>query len=184
MIDTESTGLAPNSAVWEFYAEVFDLDDPDTVIREIHEYLPIEPQQMLGRTISAQWLLWILGQPVESHKDMLAFCGGDDIDELTALVRSISRKLTQEIESAAKYEVWFRRPQHDVPLLTGLLADCGESVPWKYDKVMDLATMMDLAGVKISDVDSTPYRKHTAYGDVKFGKQCYLESLRRIRALI
>lgn len=176
-MDTESMGLNPNSIVTEIAFIAFDLDDNETVIKEVEEFLPIQTQkQVLKRDIEMDWLIsFFLAQPTEVQNRLLN-CDGNDLDELLALVRSVIRKFNEVTANGTReYEVWFRRPQHDVPLLESLFAQCGMGVPWRYDTVNDLATLMNHVGLKPSDVPATG-PKHASLSDCRHQLACYWQA--------
>jgi hypothetical protein len=175
MMDTESLGLRPSSIVTEIAFIAFDLDDPETILKEVEEFLPLEPQQLvMNRTIDMQWLTgYFINQPAEIQ-ERIRKCEGADLDELLALVRSVIRKFNQVTENGnLEYEVWFRRPQHDVPLLESLFAGCGERLPWAYDTVNDVATLLNRAGINPDDIAATG-PKHVALNDCRHQLACYV----------
>jgi hypothetical protein len=182
MIDTESLGLAPSSVMTQFAAIAFPLDDPETILREIEEFLPAQPQMDRGRTLEFDTILWLLGQPDKVRK-IMDENRGDDFDEVVALVRSVARKIEQVIEdSKGDYEIWMRRPQHDEPMIRSLFKLCGVAIPWKYDTVNDLASILNQAKVSKGEVDKTGTTLHTAIGDCRFQIRCYIEAMRRLRS--
>ena len=85
---------------------------------------------------------------------------GKDMEELLALVRSIHRKLTQVIDQAggktarrdlgAWPAIRYRQSRDAVRRLR-------TPAPWAYDRVMDLRSVMRLAGIKSEDVDSSGF---------------------------
>lgn len=187
MVDSESTGLKPNSAVWEVAFTVFDLDDPDTILDTIHELLPVEPQTTdMGRKIEPGWIVNHLAKQPKSTQDAFAEAVNGDLEELASLIRSLNRKFARAIEGADVYEVWFARPQHDIPLIDSLWSQVGEKLPWAYNAVNDLRTLMNLAGIPIRHPDLEPLKQgivtHRATGDNLFQIRCLVESLRRLRA--
>jgi hypothetical protein len=183
MWDTESLGLPANSMVRELAFIAFDLDDPETTIKEVEEFFPLEVQEDLNRPISISTVAWLLDQPKDVQQGIKANIKGD-FDELQALVRSIGRKYRQVIESANEVENWFARPQHDVPMIESLFRACGEPLPWHYSTVNDLRTLMNQAGIPIRSPELESLKKglilHTARGDCLFQIRCYAEARRRL----
>lgn len=182
MIDTESLGLSPKSVMTQFAFVAWPLDDPDSILREEELYLPAQPQLDLGRVIEFNSLLWLLDQP-DSVRARMAESRGNDFEELLALLRSIVRKFNSVTDDGRlAYEVWVRRPQHDIPMINSLFRDCGIEVPWDYTSVNDLASLMNQAGVTKADVDMSGFSLHTAIGDCKFQIRCYAEAIKQLRA--
>lgn len=182
MMDIESLDLGPRSVITQIAFIAFDLDDPDTLIRQVEEYLPIQPQQFLGRTINSDTIIWWLQQD-DASRNRFVQNKGNDMDELQSLVNSVGRKLSQVLEDSADYEIWARGPQFDIVNIETLLDDCGEKIPWKYDRVRDLRTMMAAAGVSKADVEMPAgLIPHVALDDCKYQILVYAEAIRRLHA--
>lgn len=183
MIDLETLDTGPRSVVTQVGIIAFGIDDPETEIRRIEEYLPVQPQQELERTISFQTILWWMGQE-KTARDKLKESEGNDMEVLLALVRSIHRKLSDLIRTVGEgnVEVWARGPQFDIVNLESLFVDCGMSAPWKYDTVMDLRTLAKLAGVKSKSVDRGGLIPHIASEDAKFQILVYIEAIRQLHS--
>lgn len=180
MWDIESLDLTPKAVATQIAFVAFDLDDPETHVREVEEYLPIQPQLILNRTISASTLIWWMGQD-DAARSRFKNSEGDDFDELTALVQSVNRKYLQVVEGADEVEVWARGPQFDLVVLESLFGDLGQPVPWKYNQVMDLRTTMKLAGLSSADVPMPAgLVAHHALSDCKYQILCLVEAVRRI----
>src|SRR5574338_936367 len=183
MLDNETLDLGPRSAILQVGIIAFPLDDPETEERRIDQYLPIQPQLALGRSVSFETVLWWMGQD-DKARERFIDNKGNDMDELTALVRSVHRKLTDLIASVGidNVEVWAKGPQFDVVNLETLFVDCGLEAPWKYNTVMDLRTLMNLANCHTADVDSSGIVPHVAISDAQFQIRCYAEAMRRLRS--
>jgi len=181
MIDLETLDTGPRSVITQVGIIAFPIDDPETEIRRISEYLPAQPQIVLNRTISFETVLWWMDQEDIARK-RLKESSGNDMEQLLAFVRSIHRKLSDLIRSVGEnnIEVWARGPQFDVVNLESLFIDCGQSVPWKYDTVMDLRTLGRLAKVETKDVDREGLVPHVAIEDAKFQIRFYVECIRKL----
>lgn len=178
MFDTESLGLLPDSVMRSVSFIAVDSDDPETELRRVDEYLPLEIQEAIGRKTYVSTCVWLLDAPDEVKHSMRANLVGD-LEELRAIVRSVTRKF-EAVTHGRDYEVWFRRPQHDVPMLTSLWNMCGESIPWAYDRIMDLASVMDFHGLNYKSVTPPVGNiKHVSIHDVEFQLKCYVELLKQ-----
>jgi hypothetical protein len=188
MMDSESLGLDPSSVVYDWGFVAFDLDDPDTILDVSQVYLPLGAQVLLGRSQDpTTWLYHLEAGPARIAVIREANEAGD-LDALGVLLRSQLRRFTRNIEGAKEYQVWFARPQHDVPLIASLLKDIGEELPWDYATVRDLRTLMDSAQLPHRGPEVEPFKAgltlHTSIGDSKYQLRCYVEALRRLRARI
>lgn len=188
-VDIESLDTGPKSVVTQIAFLAVDADDPDEGFRrEAEEYLPVQPQQTLGRTISFDTILFWMAQD-EKAKAKMALSRGNDMDELVANVQSIAYKLQAVIddvkEMGGTYEIWARGPQFDVVNLETLFESCGAAIPWKYDTVRDLRTTMKLAGVATADVPMPAgLVAHHALSDCKYQLVCYGAAMRSLRARV
>jgi len=182
MLDLETGGTGPNSVVTQCAIIAFDLTDPENRLRTIDEYLPIQPQIELGRRIDADTMFWWMDQE-DAAKNRLRMSGGNDMVELEALTRGIVRKFNQITQdNSIPYELWCRGPHFDVTILSTLLVDCGQEIPWRYDTPRDLRTLMALAGLSTSEVSKSGLTPHVAVDDCKFQIRCYTEAMKRLRA--
>lgn len=183
MLDLETLDTGPRSVVTQVGIIAFPIDDPETEMRRIEEYLPAQPQVALERTISFSTILWWTQQEGAARK-RLEESTGNDMEELLALVRSIHRKLSDLIRQVGEknVELWARGPQFDVVNLESLFVDCGLFAPWRYDTVMDLRTAAKLAGVRSQDVDATGIVPHIAVEDCRFQIRVYMEAVRKLRS--
>lgn len=183
MVDIESLDLGPRSAILQVGVIAFPIDDPETVQRKVDQYFPIQPQLALGRTVSFDTVLWWMNQD-DKARERFIDNKGNDMDELTALVRSVHRKIGEMIESVGptSVEVWAKGPQLDTVNMETLFSDCGLDTPWRYDVVRDLRTLMALAGVHTADVDSSGIVPHVAVSDCQFQIRCYAEAMKRLRS--
>lgn len=182
MIDLESLDTGPRSVVTQIGVIAFQLDDPDTEIRRIAEYLPAQPQlELFKRTISYETILWWMEQD-DTARGKLKESAGNDSEVLLSLVRSVHRKLSDLIRSVgdANVEIWARGPQFDIVNLESLFVDCGLAAPWRYDTVMDLRTLGRLAQVHSKDIDRAGLIPHIASEDCRFQIRFYSEALRNL----
>jgi hypothetical protein len=184
MLDLETLDTGPRSVVTQVGIIAFGLNDPETEIRRIAEYLPAQPQiDVLKRTISFATILWWMDQEDAARK-RLKDSGSNDLEELQALIRSIHRKVSDLIRSVGEnnVEVWARGPQFDVVNLESLFIDCGLTVPWRYDTIMDLRTLGRLAELKSDSVGREGLIPHVAVEDCKFQIRFYIEAMRHLRS--
>ena len=169
MVDIESLALTPDAVVTQMAFKAVDQDGED--INADAFYLPLTPQTDTGRRIEPDTVIWWLQQDEKARARFKENLGGDS-DVLVAFVRSFIHKVQQVIDSALNYEVWARGPQFDIVVLESLFAMCGEKAPWRYDRIFDLRTIMELAGIKKDDIDSHDIVPHVALEDCRFQLRC------------
>lgn len=171
MFDIESLDTGPTSVVTQIAMVVFDQNDPENILGEVNEFLPIDPQLKVGRTVSAATLTWWMHQSPEARAKFELSLGNDDI-ELTSLVRHVMRKFREFIGDSV-YQVWARGPQFDIVNIESLCALAQEPVPWSYSSVRDLRTQMDAAGISTDDVPrKESYLPHVARFDCLYQLDC------------
>lgn len=182
MIDTESLGLGAKCVVTQLALLAFDLDDPTEYLAMEEQFLPITPQTTIKRTIDGDTILWWMKQS-DSARAMFERNSGNDFPELIALSQHFFDHIGSIIEDASEVEIWARGTDHDISILKSLSEDLGIRLPWRYDSVRDLRTLMSAAGVGKKDVaERVGNIPHHALSDCKYQLDCYIESQRRLRA--
>lgn len=178
MIDLETLGMASNAVVTQIGVVAVTADDPEEPILVAAEYLPIDPQLILGRSVTGDTIIWWMNQSEETRKEFER-CSGNDMGELQALVRSIHAKITR-LNNDYDAEIWARGPEFDIVKLESIFADLGLDAPWAYHKVRDLRTLMAAAHLSKDDVSKDGLVLHRALDDAFFQVRCYAEAIKRI----
>lgn len=182
MADIESMDVGPRSIVSQIGMTFALASDPETTLKEVLVYLPIQPQIELKRTLSASTLAWWLKQSAEARAEFEQNTG-DDFEELPALLRHVNRQFLQVVDGR-EYELYARGPQFDIVNIESIMADVAVKPAWRYDKIRDLRTVMAMAGIRTGDVprDTTRFPEHMAVADCNYQMLCLTEALRRLRA--
>jgi hypothetical protein len=184
MLDTESLGLGAKCVVTQLALLAFDLDDPNEYLAMEEQYPPITPQTILGREINGDTVLWWMKQS-DAARAMFERNSGNDYPELIAVTQHFFDHIKTLTEDASEVEVWARGTDHDISIFKSLAQDLGMTLPWKYDSVRDLRTLMSAAGVGKHDVQMrVGLIPHHALSDCKYQLDCYIESQRRLRAAV
>lgn len=180
MWDIETLDLGSRSVITQIGFIGRDLADPETTIREVHEYLPAEPQLALNRTMSFSTILWWMKQSDEARLKFVESTG-NDFDELLALVRSVITKFDKLVNQFDDYEVIAQGPQFDIVNLETLFSDCGQKVPWSYNKVVDLRTLARYADVTKENFPRPErFVAHNAIEDCRWQWMVYVEAVRKL----
>lgn len=181
MVDIESLALGPRPVVTQVCMLGYNLSE-DTYHERLHnEFYPIDPQLEISppRKISGSTIAWWMKQSEEARQ-RFEFSIGTDFQDLVALCRGIIQTfnvLTQD--GKANYVICSKGPQFDLVALETLLTEVGLEVPWAYDRVDDLRTLLRRAAVNPKWVP-TPngFIPHVAYWDAKWQVAQYLRTLR------
>lgn len=183
MYDIESLDTGPRSVVSQIGFQAFPADDPDKVLSKAVVYLPLQPQIELKRTVSAATIAWWMKQD-DAARSRFEMSTGDEFEELPALLRFIARKFSEvTAEGTKSYELWAKGPQFDITNIETLMQETGVRVPWRYDRVRDLRTLMALAGIRTEDVPRPEsMTAHMADEDARYQILCYSEALSRLSA--
>lgn len=185
MVDIESLDLGPKSVVTQIGLYPFSMEEEEIDSEMVlHTFLPIQPQFDLGRTVSADTLVWWMNQKDEARAGFERNLS-DAFEELPVLMRQFVRRFEKITNGLApeSYEVIARGPQFDLVNIETLLAQCGERTPWRYDRVTDLRTLMRYAGLHARDVPPPEgFVAHDAGWDCRYQIKQYLAAKRGMRA--
>lgn len=186
MLDCETLSLEPNAVITQIGLVGVSATDPtDFLDPPVNSFLPIKAQTQLipPRHIDGDTIIWWMGQSDSARSHFQNCTSGDDFEELPALVRHFIRGFNRMTKNGElTYELWARGDK-DVAWMESLIKHVGLPVPWKYDTVRELRTLMAAAGVDVKDVQ-TPgdYTKHNAISDCKHQLACYFESIKRLHS--
>jgi len=159
MIDIETVGLEPGSAIVEIGAVQFE---PAAIIGETyHASVSLTSCQEVGLHIDADTVEWWLGDQPEIATEVLV--GGDDLaDALADFVDWLN-----EIEP---HEVWANSPSFDCEMLEHAGEQVGVEMPWEFYQERDLRTLdslphgveMEQQGVEHTALDDAIYQARLA----------------------
>lgn len=183
MVDIETMSTSRNAVIHQAAFIGVDPRNMNEVVTHDAFNLPVQPQIESGRHVSYKWLQWMFGGKHVDQRAVTRFLTSHDgdSDELVALVRGFVRKIKRAIESAdGQVELWARGTDFDFPNLQGLIEACGETVPWTYDSVCDLRTVMRQLGLKKDQIDSHDIVQHIALEDCRY----QLRQLDAVRAIM
>lgn len=171
MHDIETLSLSGIAVITQLGYAAADSVSPTEFIDGFSRDLPCQPQLDIGREIQYSTLLFWLKQPEEARNHLLNLEG--DADELKSILkrylRGVEELVTPYRRAGKPVEFWARGPQFDMANIGGLLSQFGLPIPWGYDEVRDLRTLMNEAGVKSADVERNPeWILHSALDDSKF----------------
>lgn len=186
MCDIESLALGVRPVITQIAFYSFSMDDPETIVRHVWNYLPIQPQLELlpPRVIQAKTIGWWLQQSDEARRKMLESMDGDFTD-LQALLRHTVREFGFMVEGLkpGEYELIARGPQFDIAAFETLLQECGVEVPWGYATIRDLRTKMSDAMITTNDVAKPDgFISHQAGWDCIYQIKCWAEANRLLGA--
>jgi hypothetical protein len=180
-LDIETLSLGPRPVITQIAMLGYDLQEDELMeIRHV-QYYPIEPQQQIipARTISASTIVWWMNQADEA-RERFKYSTEVEFEDLASRLRnlvSVFNQLTNYGKS--NYELVAKGPQFDVVAVETLLTEVGLNVPWAYDRVIDLRTMLKRAGINAKNVAKpSGCIPHIAFWDARWQISQYLAASR------
>lgn len=178
MIDIESLDLGPRPVITQIAMLGYDLEQDEHVDFRFFEYLPAQPQMDLTptpRTVSFPTIWFWMQQPDESR---LRFENnlGDEIHEVTLIMRQFVTAFNRMTNNGkTPYVVVAKGPQFDIVAIETLLEELNLAVPWDYNKVEDLRTLLRHRKIDPRDVpEPDGFIKHVAFWDSRYQIDQYL----------
>jgi hypothetical protein len=181
MIDVESLDLGPRPVLTQIAMLGYDLQEDELLENRHVQYYPIEPQQRIlpARTISAETIVWWMSQPDEA-RERFKYSTEKEFEDLASRCRNLVTVFNQLTNHGkTNYEVVAKGPQFDIVAIETLLTEVGLTVPWAYDRVVDLRTMLRRAGINPKNVAKPAgCIPHVAFWDARWQISQYLAACR------
>lgn len=178
MLDIESLDLGPRPTITQIAMLAYDLEQDEFLKDEFFEYLPAQPQMDMKptpRTVSFSTLWFWFQQPDESR---LRFENnlGDDLFDVQYIMKSLVQFFNKVTNNGRiPYVVAAKGPQFDFVAVETLLEELDLEVPWDYNMVDDLRTMLRHAKIDGNLVPKPEgFIKHVAYWDSRYQVDQYL----------
>jgi hypothetical protein len=185
-VDIESLALGPRPVITQIAMLGYDLQEDELLENRHVQFYPIEPQQQIipPRRISADTLSWWMTQPDEA-REKFKYSTETDFEDLAARLRNLVHVFNQLTDNGkANYELVAKGPQFDIVAIETLLEEVGLTVPWAYDRVVDLRTMLRRAGINARNVPKPAgCIPHVAFWDARWQINQYLAAVRGVNAL-
>lgn len=178
MLDIESLDLGPRPVITQISMLAYDLEQDEYLKDEFFEFLPAQPQMDLKptpRTVSFRTLWFWFQQPDESRLRFEQNLG-DDLFDVQYVMRSLVQFFNRITNNGTiPYVVAAKGPQFDFVAVETLLEELDMSIPWDYNRVDDLRTMLRHAKVDGNLVPKPDgFIKHVAYWDSRYQIDQYL----------
>lgn len=151
MIDIETLGTAPGSAILSIGAVVFG---PEGLGDTFYAPILLQSCVAVGLTIDPNTIAWWMQQSDEAR----AAAFKSDADALS----DVLEQFTCWFGLVGAERPWCHGATFDVPLLEVAYKACGLQAPWRFYNVRDTRTLYDLSGVKVDRAQGT---QHNALDD-------------------
>jgi hypothetical protein len=163
MIDTETLGTVPGSAILSIGAVMFGPSGLGSSF-----YAPVLLQSCVdcGLTMDPKTIIWWMGQ----SDDARAAAFRADAAPLIQVLLDFSNWFVEQ----RALRPWSHGACFDVPILEAAYKACFIPPPWSFWNVRDTRTLYDLAGVK---VDRSSGTHHNALDDAKAQAEAAAKSL-------
>jgi len=167
MIDLETMGLTPDSAIVSIGAVLFD---PRYNIAEAGTFYRELDWESQGRKIDRETLTWWEGQSSEAR----AALGG--LDDLGEVLTDLAARLPKDAR------VWANGPSFDIAMLEHAYRQHHIEVPWKHYNVRDCRTVLDMFENSRGGLNRSLATKvtHNALNDAKLQSSHITEMWRKI----
>lgn len=131
-----------------------------------------------GRHIDVNTVEWWMGQnnypATHAHSWSLP-------EALTEFSDWFELKCAEFKVAAAAVEVWAKGTDFDIAILRDAYASLGIAIPWGYNSVRDLRTLLKTTNIPYTPKELNP-EMHNALGDAKFQAQQLVEVLSGVKA--
>lgn len=184
-IDIESLSLEPNALVLSVGAVLFDSQTGQLGAEFYANLNGFEQQDVYGRHISYSTSSWWMNQAANDPATVDAFEHPMSVKgALEGLNDFVQNQLT---DIAEPIEFWFQGPQVDAVALGSLCKAVGVAVPWRYNWVRDLRTLLALGRahglteeVISAGIAPHAYHPHHALDDAKMQALRCINTLRAL----
>ena len=155
MIDIETMGSKPYSAIVSIAAVRFDLDTGKTG-EEFYVIVDLEDCVKCGLNMDPSTVLWWMKQSEEAKKEL--YKKGIPLKEaLTKLSKFIDKE----------DQIWGNSPRFDQALLENAYQKCDMTIPWKFWNERDVRTLVSFSpAVKVNH--PVPADAHNALADCHY----------------
>lgn len=167
MVDIETLGTLPGSAILSIGAVAFDADTGE-MGDEMLVKISVENSMMHGLVMDPKTILWWLKQSEDARNE--AFSG-----EL-GLPASLEI-FGQFIVGQSPDRVWAKPPSFDLVILEAAHKALGYQAPWHYRSPRCVRTIMDVAGFEYGHT----LPAHCALDDAKAQAGMVIESFAKLR---
>lgn len=167
MIDTETLGTTPGSAILSIGAVMFG---PAGLGEEFYAPISLVSCIEAGLTIDPGTVAWWMKQSDAAR----AAAFRDDAESLQAVLE----QFTCWLNLVDAERPWAHGANFDPPLLEAAYRACGMTPPWKFWNARDTRTLYDLAGVRVDRARGT---HHNALDDARVQAEAAVIALQRMR---
>jgi len=130
MIDLETMGLTPDSAIVSIGAVIFD---PRYQVTNKHKTFYVELDwESQGRHCDPKTKIWWAAQGDKAR------CALNGLEELPDVLTDLSDFLPGDVR------VWGNGPTFDISILEDTYRQCNIEIPWKFWNVRDCRTVLDM----------------------------------------
>lgn len=155
MLDIETTGNIANTAIIQLSMVRFDEDG--NIGDFIHINIDAEEQYKLGAQYTQSTLDWWQ----QTNKELFESITTENVHSVNEALDIIDSFVTQ-------YDYIWCHATFDMPVLDNLYHLVGRKRPYKYTKVRDIRTIVELAKINLSTYNWNKEKTHDSLDDCKF----------------
>ena len=174
MIDIETAGNRPGSAILTLGAVAFDATRPNKELLNagqirgvtFYERISFDSASQLGLRTDPDTLIWWFNQSREAQAEAFRATPRKPLAEVLDqfsrwLTSATGDRASTKIKSTAR--LWANSPSFDIVLLESAFQVCRFAPPWHYWHARDLRTLLELAGISHKDKTSPCIPHHALY---------------------
>ena len=188
VVDLETMGTGPTSAIVQIGARAFDPDSGGMEPRSLHgQYyndlssnffdvgVKLQTSIDAGLTVDGDTVMRWLSQPKLAQVRLM----NDEVRETVDLATSLSVLATWYHENKVQF-VWSQGAAFDIPILEYAYRAVGINPPWQYWTVRDTRTLFHLAGMERTDMPPNP-TPHDALADAEWTAALVCEAWKKMK---
>ncbi len=159
MLDLETLGTTPGSAILSIGAAAFDLSK-GLQGRTFHAHLVLQTQLDIGMSVSGPTVMWWLKQDEMARHSQVSAKRIQPFEVLDAFGIWLKGTRVRDDEG-----IWSHGLNFDLPIIEALYFRLNIAPPWSYRAGRDTRTLFALAGKNMGDFDTPNAVAHDALAD-------------------
>jgi hypothetical protein len=166
MVDIETMSTLPTAAIVSIGAVRFDPRTSECG-ETFYQSVSLASCLQLGLSVDASTIVWWVNQSQEARAALFK-----DEKVIEESLWDFTKWMTDCIaqvspDEAVKHRVWCNGPSFDGTILENAYRVCGLPIPWKYNSLRDVRTIVDLSGVNVDTIPKVGI-SHNALDDAIF----------------
>ncbi len=174
MVDLETMSLQDDAAIMSIGAVPFcPVEGLAPEAEWFHEKCSLRDNEDAGRHVDGKTVEWWLTQDPEAQLELIR----GPRKTFGRMIQLFQNWLMMNNSVSPKF-VWAMPPTFDIVILKNAFAQVGRPWPFKYNKVRDVRTLLDVAGLDRLEFEGVPHR---ADHDAAYQARMVIEAYKILR---